>query len=141
MALARRVGDSSALAGVLHNLASVEMQSGRLDVAHNHQREALELFRREFGDRHEYVMRAWISLSTLEGLRAAWPAAERSLRHALAIAETPEALANYAVVLDRLGRGGEAKKIRQRVAPTASNPLIDASALRHEQSRLPVVAR
>jgi tetratricopeptide (TPR) repeat protein len=141
-AIARRNEASFFLAGILHNLASVEMQTGRLDEAHDHQQQALSLFTSEFGERHEYVMRAWISLSTIQALRTDWRAAEQSLRHALAIRETPEALGNYAVVLEHLKRGRQAREIRKRIAPPLPpKALIDASALPYERDRLQVVTR
>lgn len=124
-------------AGTLHNLASVEMQTGRLKLAAEHQHKALTIWRQQFGDRHEYVMRAWISLSSIQGLQRDWQGAEESLRHALAIAETDEALSNYAVVLDHLKRGREAKQIRARIPAVAvPNALIDVKSV-----AAPVVAR
>lgn len=127
---AERLADRQALASALHNLASVEMQTGRLAAAEEHQRRALGVWRAELGDRNETVMRAWISLSSVQGLRGEWRAAEQSLLAAVAIAETPEALANYAVVLDQLKRGKEAKAIRRRLPPATPLPAaIDIRAL------------
>jgi tetratricopeptide (TPR) repeat protein len=139
---ARQIGDQRAFAAALHNLASVEMQTGRLDVAYEHQLKALAIDRDVFGERHESVMRAWISLSTIQGLRGEWRAAEQSLLQALAIAETPEALANYAVVLDHLKRSKEARAIRSRIPlTTASNKVVDINALPFEGQRLRVKTR
>jgi hypothetical protein len=89
------------------------------------------------------VMKALISLSSLQGLAGDWRAAGKSLREALAIAETPEALANYAVVLDKLKRGGEAKEIRKRLTGSGQGaaPLVDAKALAFESSRPAVRVR
>jgi tetratricopeptide (TPR) repeat protein len=56
-------------AATLHNLASVEAQTGELQAAEEHQRRALSLWRGQFGERHEYVRRALISLSSIQGLR------------------------------------------------------------------------
>jgi hypothetical protein len=64
------------------------------------------------------VQKAWISLSTLQGLGGNWPEAEESLRHALAIRESDEALANYAVVLEKLKRRKEANAVRARLRGT-----------------------
>lgn len=123
-------------AAVLHNLAAVEMQIGRLAEASVHQTRALELWRREFGERHHYVMKAWISLSSLQGLRGDWRAAEESLKHALAIAETPEAWANYAVVLEKLKRGREAKAIRKQLGVTVfASPMVDVKAMAQDGGR------
>jgi tetratricopeptide (TPR) repeat protein len=117
----------------LHNLAAVEMHTGRLDVADAHEREALQIWRDLLGDSHEYVLKAWISLSSLQGLRGDWPAAEESLRRALAIRESDEALANYAVVLEKLKRRNEAKAVRARL----HGPMIPAPSLldRHSVSQ------
>jgi tetratricopeptide (TPR) repeat protein len=139
---AGQISDQRALAAALHNLASVEMQTGRLNVALEHQLKALAIERDLFGERHESVMRAWISLSTIQGLRGEWRMAEQSLLQALAIAETSEALANYAVVLDHLKRRKEAKAIRSRVPPiTPSNTVVDINAVSFEAWRLRVGTR
>jgi len=119
----KRAADLSASAGnpldaaaALHNLAAVEMHTGRLRDAESHERQALNLWRRELGDRHHYVLKAWISLSSVQGLSGDWHAAEASLQEALTIAPTPEALANYAVVLDKLHRTKEAGKVRSQIS-------------------------
>ena len=116
-------------AAALHNLAAVEMHQNRLAEAAAHEAQALAIWRERFGDRHYYVMKAWISLSSLEGLRGDWQAAARSLERALAISESDEALTNYAIVLDKLKRHKEAKAIRQKVQPPPARPLpvVDAS--------------
>jgi len=132
------------LAAALHNLAAVEMRTVHLEEAMAHETRALGLWRRQLGDRHYYVMKAWISLSSLQGLRGDWPDAEQSLKNALAIAETPEALANYAVVLEKLKRRAEAKAIRRRLGrnttPPSSN-VVDIRALAYESSGLSATPR
>jgi tetratricopeptide (TPR) repeat protein len=131
------------LAAALHNLAAVEMQTRRLEDATVHETKALALWRQELGDRHYYVMKAWIGLSSAQGLRGNWQAAEDSLRNALAIAETPEALANYAVVLEKLKRGREAGEIRRRLGrqSPAASPLVDVKAMPLEREQLRVWTR
>lgn len=142
-ATSERVATPSDLAAALHNLAAVEMQMRRLDEATVHETRALAIWRREFDDRHYYVMKAWISLSSLQGLQGDWQAAGSSLLNALAIAETPESLANYAVVLDHLKRGKEAREIRRHLRQPAapSSPLVDVKAMAHEQEALGVRTR
>lgn len=136
--LLESAGDPLDLAATLHNLASVEMQTGRLDDATAHAIRALAIWRQQLGDRHPYVMKAWISLSTLQGLSGDWRAAERSLKSALSIAETPEGLANYAAVLEKLGRRNEARSLNRRL-PNRANflppHLVDAKAIPHEANR------
>jgi tetratricopeptide (TPR) repeat protein len=131
------------LAAALHNLAAVEMHTGRLGEAAVHQTKALDIWRQQLGDRHYYVMKAWISLSSLQGLRGDWLAAEGSLRKALAIAETPEALENYAAVLDKLKRGGEAREIRRRshLQMPPPPPVADVKAMPYEAERTRVRTR
>jgi tetratricopeptide (TPR) repeat protein len=131
------------LAAALHNLAAVEMHIGRLREAAAHETKALTIWKQQFGDRHPYVMKALISRSSVEGLRGDWSAAEASLKEALCIAETPEALANYAVVLEKLKRGKEAREIRRRVhLPMPSpSPLIDVKAIPLERERTSVRTR
>lgn len=105
------------LPAALHNLAAVEMRTGRLREAEIHQTRALALWQREPGGTR-YVMKAWVSLSSIQGLAGDWEAAAGSLQQALGIAETPEALANYAIVLEKLKRGREAREIRARLPQT-----------------------
>jgi tetratricopeptide (TPR) repeat protein len=119
-------------AGTLHTMASVEAQTGELAKAERHQKEALAMFREQLGERHDSVMRAWISLSTIQGLRRDWRAAERSIQQALAIRETAEGLANLAAVRRR-GQRSE--------APTEARHLVDVQTLRHEGNRPAVVVR
>src|SRR5207245_7746801 len=61
-------------AAALHNLAAVEMHLSRLPEAVAHQTQALEIWRNHLGERHYYVMNAWISLSSVQGLHGDWPA-------------------------------------------------------------------
>jgi tetratricopeptide (TPR) repeat protein len=131
------------LAAALHNLAAVEMHTGRLRDATAHEMKALAIWRRQFGDRHYYVMKALISLSSLQGLSGDWRAAEASLQNALEIAETPEALANYAVVLEKLKRRKEAREIRRRIhlPMPAPPPLADVKAMPSERERTQVRTR
>jgi tetratricopeptide (TPR) repeat protein len=126
-------------AAALHNLAAVEMHLGRLPEAAAHETQALAIWKKHFGERHYYVMKAWISLSSLQGLRGDWRAAEESLRHALAIGESEEALSNYAVVLEKLKRGREAKAIRSRLQHSLTPPaaVVDVKSL--VQHREPAV--
>ena len=138
LAASESVANPPDLAATLHNLAAVEMRMGRLEPAALHEKRALALWLKQFGDRNRYVMKAWISLSSLQGLSSDWPAAERSLKKALAIIETPEALANYAVVLDKLKRHREAKEIRRRIHLRAPSPsaLADVKGMPYEADPL-----
>ena len=114
-----------ARAGALHNLAAVEMHTGRTREAIKHEEEALELWRVQLGGRHPYVLKAWVGLSSAHALAGDWQAAAKSLEEALRIEETPEALANYAVVLEKLKRANEAAAVRRRVNPVESTlPLL-----------------
>lgn len=128
------------LAATLHNLAAVEMRIGRLESATLHEKRALALWLQQFGDRNRYVMKAWISLSSLQGLSGDWLAAEKSLHKALAIIETPEALANYAVVLEKLKRHREAKEVRHRIHLPMAPPsaLADVKEMPYQTGRLRV---
>ena len=128
---ARLASAANDRAAALHNLAAIEMQSGRLHEAMLHENEAIQLWQQHFGERHHFVMKAWVGLSSIQGLGGEWRAAEASLKKALAIAETTEALANYAVVLEKLHRGKEAKDLRRRFrvdSPVAA-PVADVKSL------------
>jgi len=133
----------SDLAAALHNLAAVEMHTGRLRDATANETKALTIWRQQFGDRHYYVMKALISLSSLQGLSGEWRAAEVSLQKALGIAETPEALANYSVVLEKLKRGKEAREIRRKIhlPMPAPAPFADVKAMPLERERTQVRTR
>lgn len=130
-------------AGTLHSLASVEAQTGNLVRAEEHQRQALALFRQQHGDRHDSVQRAWVSLSTYQGLREDWRGAEQSLLQALAIAETDEVVHNYVVVLDRLHRKRDADVLRRRHVGTLikSSDLVDVQRLRQGRGAMGVGVR
>jgi hypothetical protein len=121
----------------------VEMQIARTKEAIIHETRALAIWRQQFGDRHYYVMKAWISLSSLQGICGDWRAAESSLRNALSISQTPEALANYAVVLEKLKRGKEAREIRRRLRVRTPSPLpvADLKAMPYEAERPQVRAQ
>ena len=143
LAISESVATPPDVAALLHNLAAVEMQTGRLGLATLHETKALAILRQQFGDRHYYVMKAWISLSSLQGLCNDWRAAGSSLEKALAIAETPEALANYAVVLEKLKRRSEAREIRRRLhlQMLSPSPLTDVKAMAYDAQRPRVRAR
>lgn len=113
------------LAAVLHNLAAVEMHTGRLRDAIAHERKALDLWRAELGDRHAYVVKAWVGLSSAQGLAGDWRGAAASLEEAMRVERTPEVLANYAAVLKKLGRGKEARAFGQTGGLAALPPLVD----------------
>jgi tetratricopeptide (TPR) repeat protein len=142
-ALSESVATPPDLVAVLHNFAAVEMHTGRLGEALAHETKALTIWKREFGERHRYVMKALISLSSLQGLTGDWLAAEASLRDALRIAETPEALSNYAVVLEKLKRHKEAREIRRKVRLPTPSPslLVDVKAMPLERERTSVRTR
>jgi tetratricopeptide (TPR) repeat protein len=133
--LAGSVGGPLDLAAALHNLAAVEMHSGRLDQAIAHERQALDLWRRALGDRHAYVFKAWVGLSSAEGVAGKWLEAQASIREALRIAETPEALANHAAVLEKLGRSREARDLRKRL-PHPVAPVSNLIDVRSTEARI-----
>jgi tetratricopeptide (TPR) repeat protein len=123
------------LPGIYHNLASIELQTGRLSEAERHQGDALRMFQEHLGPRHEEVRRAWISYSTIAALRGDWPEAERRIRAAMEIAESPEALETYIVILEKQKRKKEARMVRERLGSTtvpvpAAHGIVDAQRLR-----------
>lgn len=121
--------DISTRAASLHNLAGVEMNLGEFASAESHEREAIELMRTPASPD---LGKALISLSSVQGLRGDWRAAERTLREVLASERSPEALSNLAVVLDKLGRRREARALRRTFAPARFErpDLVDVHALR-----------
>jgi tetratricopeptide (TPR) repeat protein len=134
-AISESVATPADLAAVLHNLAAVEMHIGLLQDAASRERRALTLWRQHFGDRHPYVIKAWISLSSLQGLSGDWQGAAASLEEVLRIDESQEALANYATVLEKLKRGREAKQVRRRIHMSMPGPppLADVRENRRNQ--------
>lgn len=121
--------EDSDLAAVLHNLASVQAQSGRLPEALRHQRRAIAIWEKS---RNPQRAKAWTSLGTMEAMAGDWKTAARSLERGLAIEESAETWGNYALVLERLGRGKEARAIQRKLSrseSTSTSPSVDARAL------------
>jgi tetratricopeptide (TPR) repeat protein len=124
---------------VLHNLAAVEMRTGRYADALGHEQEAMRQLEKTLAPDHAALIRGRASLSSLQYLMGRTQEARASLDRAIASAEKTygpshallaDLLDSDAVVLDklklkkdaRLARG-RAKKIRgSHKPPTASQP-------------------
>jgi len=126
-------------AAALHNLAAAEMHAGEFRQAIDHDKQALQIWRQRLGESHPYVNKAWISLSSAQGLGGDWAAAAESLQHALATTQSEEALANYAVVLDKLRRHREAEAIRSRLSRSALPPLESVDVKSLVQRKAPAI--
>jgi hypothetical protein len=67
-------------------------------------------------------MKAWIGLSSIQGLQKTGAPRKQSISRAIGIAETPEALANYAIVLEKLHRGKERRTCGGDSGSTSRRP-------------------
>lgn len=142
-------------ASLLENLASVRIKQGRLEKARDQLLASLALLER--GSRTEVQrVRTLGSLSTVEYLRHDFMAAEKAGARALSLAEArfggespivADLLANYAMVLERLRRGKEAKSYRARANSLRSSvdatvpAVVDMSELRVSGSNARVRVR
>lgn len=113
--LAETSPDKTALPALFHNLASLRAQCGDLKAAEELENKSITAWTKQFGEQSEYLRRAWISLSSIQALQKRWLEAHESLLKSLSIGESPEALANDAIVLDKLKRGREANALRARI--------------------------
>jgi tetratricopeptide (TPR) repeat protein len=140
------------LASALLNIASVQMRQGNYLEARGSFDRGIALLEASAETPKSQLIRALASRSTLEYLAKNWKDAERAAARALAMAETQygsespvvgEVLQNYALILDRLRRGKEARSYRRRARSLMSNgqsafrPLIDITEL--EASDRPAV--
>jgi tetratricopeptide (TPR) repeat protein len=124
---------------VLHNLAAVEMRTGRYQEALSHEQEAMGRLERKLAPDHPTLIRGWASLASLQYVMGRPQEAKTSLDRAIASAEktyggthlfVADLLDSDAVVLNKLKLKKEArlartraKKIRRSDAPaTAPQP-------------------
>jgi tetratricopeptide (TPR) repeat protein len=108
---------------VLHNLAAIEMRTGRYPEALSHEQEAMRLWEKALNSNHPTVIRGWASLASLQYVMGRLHEAKMSLERALASAENTygpthrlvaDLLESHAVVLDKLKLKGEARRARKR---------------------------
>lgn len=111
------------LPAVMHNLAAVEMRTGRYAEAFGHEHEAMRLWDKALSPNHRTLIRGWASLASLQYVMGQPQEARVSLERALASAEktygpahplVADLLESHAVVLDKLKLKGEARHARQR---------------------------
>jgi tetratricopeptide (TPR) repeat protein len=108
---------------VLHNLAAIEMRTGRYAEALSHDRAALVLLEKTLRPDHPSLIRCWASLGSVEYLAGQRQEARISLDRAIASAEktygadhplVADLLDSEAVVLDGLKLKKEARRARGR---------------------------
>lgn len=136
------------LACALQNIASVQMRQGHFDPARRNLERAIAMLESVSGTHQSHMIRAFASLSTLEYLAKDYAAAEKAAARALTMAENHygadspiagDILENYALILDRLRRGKEAKLFRSRArtiqpgAVSGFRPLIDLTELKRSK--------
>ena len=129
---------SDLAATVLHNLAAVEMRTGRYSDALCHEEEALLRFQRLLNPDHPTLIRVWGSLASLQYIAGQRRDARRSVERALASAERTygpahpllaDLLDSEAVVLDGLKLKKDARRARERArtirgAPSREDRLV-----------------
>jgi|SRR5579864_50294 len=108
---------------VLHNLAAIEMRTGRYPEALSHEQEAMRLWEKALSRDHPTLIRGWASLASLQYVIGQPQEAKRSLEKALASVEktygpthplVADLLESDAIVLDKLKLKREARRARER---------------------------
>jgi tetratricopeptide (TPR) repeat protein len=127
------VGLGNELASVLLNTASVQIRQGRYAEARRNLERAAGLLQDAPGASKSQLIRVLATRSTLEYLAKDRAAAESAAARAVSLAEAhygpdnllvAELMQNYALILNRLSRGKEARSYRAR-----ERPLIDVTEL------------
>jgi len=127
---------------VLHNLAAVEMRTGRYPDALSHEKEAMSRFEKILAPDHPTLIRGWASLASLQYMMGQTQEAKISIERAMASAEKTygaahpflaDLLESDAIVLDKLKLRKEAKRARDRArkirggaAPARHDPLTSS---------------
>lgn len=120
-------GDLPAIA--LHNLAAVEMRTGRYTEAFGHESEAVRRFEQNPASDPGTLIRGWASLGALQYMMAKPREARTSMEHAIHLAENTygpshgliaDLLLSDAVVLEKLRLHQEARRARDRARKISS---------------------
>jgi serine/threonine-protein kinase len=107
----------------LAELGNVAFYKGRYDVSESYNKQALEIYRRLFGDEHPAVAQILNNLGAIETNRGNYVASEGYYRHALTITESwynadhPETAANLTAIAQQLSyekRDAEAMTLLER---------------------------
>jgi tetratricopeptide (TPR) repeat protein len=124
--------DGDLRASVFHNLASALARSGDIEGARQHQQQAIQIWECDPENNRTSLYRGWVSLSTYHGLSRHWTTALADLENAFRYDRDLSAMANYAAILDRLGRRREARDIRRSLPAEAPGAfaLADVRTLR-----------
>lgn len=127
-----RLPDAGLLpATVLHNLAAVEMRTGRYSEALENEQEALRRFKPALSADHPTLIRAWASLASIQYMTGHVQDARVSIELALASAERTygpahpliaDLLESDAVVLDKLKLKKSAREARARARRIRGGP-------------------
>ena len=108
---------------VLHNLAAIEMRTGRYPEALDHEREAIRWWQQALTANHPTLIRGWASLASIQYMIGQPQEAKLSLEQALASVEktygpahplVADLLESDAIVLDKLKLKREARRARER---------------------------
>jgi tetratricopeptide (TPR) repeat protein len=108
---------------ILHNLAGIEMRTGRYADALGHEQEALRRFEKTLAPDHPTLIRGWASLASLQYVMGQPQEAILSIKRAIVSAEKTyggmhpflaDLLDSEAIVFDKLKLKKEAKRARDR---------------------------
>ena len=116
---------------VLHNLASVEMRTGRYSEAFGHEQEALRLLEKSPSPDQRTIIRSWASLASLRFMMGEPEEAKAWMERAIASAEitfgathplVADLLDSDAVVLEKLKLKKAARQARERAQRIRGGP-------------------
>ena len=116
---------------VLHNLAAIEMRTGRYADALCDELAAIRRLEKTLAPDHPVLIRSWASLASLQYMMGNYQEAKVSMERALASAEktyglehalVADLLESDAVVLDKLKLNREAKQARDRARKIRGKP-------------------
>jgi tetratricopeptide (TPR) repeat protein len=122
---------------VLHNLAAIEMRTGRYAAALDDEQDALRCWQKKLSSDHPMLIRAWASLSSIQYMLGHAAEAHASMQPTIASAEKAygtahpliaDLLESDAIVLEKLKRKKEARQARERARTIRGGAaLTDAS--------------
>lgn len=136
-------GEGDLAGTVLHNLAAIEMRTGRYAESLAHESEAMRRLRQTMAPDDPTLIRGWASLASLQYMLGEPGEAAASMEHAIHSAEITygpqhpllaDLLRSDAIVLDKLKLHGDARRARERAARISRGLPAESTAFHLDQS-------